>query len=231
VRTFRTSPADVGRQRLRVVLARFARELRLARMAVGLTQQATAGRAGFTQEYVSAIERGVRAPSFEAACRLASACGHELAIRLFPEASVSLRDTGQLEVAETIMGQAAPGWHCRLEVPVGDGSRRAHDLVMTLLDEVVAVEVERRLVDLQAQLRAAQLKRDVLAQREDRPVRLVICVPDTPAMRRLIGEHQTLVRRVLPVRSRSIWRAPRVGQAIGGDGILFVRRRAGPPGP
>jgi transcriptional regulator with XRE-family HTH domain len=216
---------------LRVVRARLASELRIARVTAGLTQASAARRAGFSQAYMSALERGVRAPSLEAACRAAAACGQELSIRLFPVGAVPLRDSGQLEIAESIM-EVSRSWQVRLEVPVGDGSRRAHDLVMSLPEEVVAIEIERRIVDLQAQLRAAQLKRDILGEREDRPVRLVMCVLDTPAMRQMVREHATLVSGILPVRSRAIWLSIRTGRPTGGDGILFARPRgAMPPRP
>lgn len=215
-------PAAIGRQRWRELTIRFGRELRTARITAGLTQAQLGMRAEVSQEAVSAAERGTRHPSWDVACRLAAGCGTELSIRLYPADGVSLRDSGQMRLAEEIATAAHPAWHIRLEHPVGDGSRRAHDIVMELASEIDAVEIERGFADVQGQLRAAQLKRDVLAQRSDRPVRLILAVPDTASVRRVVREHAALFARTMPIPSRRIWQAIRSGTPIGGDGILFV---------
>lgn len=215
-------PAAIGRQRWRELRVRFGRDLRTARVTAGLTQAQLGKRAEVSQEAVSAAERGARHPSWDVACRLAAGCGTELSIRLYTADGVSLRDSGQLRLAEAISTAAHPAWHIRLEHPVGDGSRRAHDIVMELADEIYAVEIERGFGDVQGQFRAAQLKRDVLAQRSDRPVRLVLAVPDTASARRVVRDHAALFARAMPIPSRTLWRAIRSGTCTGGDGILFV---------
>lgn len=215
-------PAALGRQRWRELRVRFGRELRTARITAGLTQAQLGIRAEVSQEAVSAAERATRQPSWDVACRLAAGCGTELSIRLYPAEGVSLRDSGQLRLADAIGSAAHPAWHIRLEHPVGDGSRRAHDIVMELADEIDAVEIERGFADLQGQLRAAQLKRDALAERSERPVRLILAVPDAASVRRVVRDHAALFARALPTPSRRIWRAIRSGTPVGGDGILFV---------
>src|SRR4029077_21114972 len=134
--------------------------------------------ASVSQGFVSSVERGQRPASLACCARLAAACGHELAVRIYPLRSIRLRDSGQLGIVQTITAQAAASWHTRLELPIAAGDLRAADLVLEGADEVIHVEVERSLVDLQGQLRAAQLKREALVGRFDRPVRLVIAVPD-----------------------------------------------------
>ncbi len=82
------------------------------------------------------------------------------------------------------MHAAHPSWRPQLEVPVAPGDLRAADLLLASAIEIVHVEIERALVDLQAQLRAAQLKREAIARAQQAdPVRLVIAVPDTRATR------------------------------------------------
>jgi hypothetical protein len=98
-------------------------------------------------------------------------------------------------------------------------------MVLDRADEVVVIEIERGIVDFQAQWRTAELKRSSLASRENRPVRLVFAVPDTEAMRRRLNENAELTRRVLPIGSRAIWRALRRGMRVDGDGLLRVRAR------
>jgi transcriptional regulator with XRE-family HTH domain len=224
MRPFRPRPADIGRQRARQLQTYLGREIRIARVSAGLTQDELARRAGLTQEYVSAVERGVAAPSLDAACRLAAAAGSELSLRLFPTSGVSLRDSGQLGLAEIIVSETDRSWRARMEVSVGNG--RAHDLVLDRPEEVAAIEIERAFVDMQGQTRRGQSKRETLAEHESRPVRLILAVPDTRAKRQLVREHAEYLGRVLPIPSRTIWRAIREGHPIGGDGILFIPKRA-----
>ncbi len=216
-------PATVARDRSRLLARRFGRELRIARVTAGLTQRRLARLAGTTQQEVSRAELGDPGVGLEVRCRLASGCGHELWWRLDPVASVRLRDSGQLRVADAIVGAVHPAWTARLEVPVARGDRRSADVVLAHARELVEVEIERALVDFQAQLRAGQLKRRSLAERETRPVRLVIAVPDTSATRARIRPHLDVISRALPAGSRRIWAALRSGEPIGTDGLLFVR--------
>jgi transcriptional regulator with XRE-family HTH domain len=219
----RARPIDAARQFTREQLTRFGLEIRTARVSSGISQQALARRSGVSQGFISMVERGRRTPGMDVANRLATACGLQIWLRLFPADGVTLRDSGQLAMATAIVEAAHAGYRCRMEVPVGiPGDRRAHDLVMELPIESLALELERGFADLQAQVRAAQLKRDALAARSDRPVRLVIAAPDTPAIRRLLRDHAALLASTFEVPSRAIWRAIRTGRPIGGDGILLV---------
>jgi len=219
----RRSSSPIGRQRAHDLAGRFGRELRIARAAVGLTQSQVGRLAGCSQQQVSRAERGRVDVSLVTRCRLVGACGFELGWRLYPFRTVRLRDSGQLGIATAIGSTAPPGIRVALEVPVAPGDLRAADLVITLADEIVHVEIERSLVDLQAQLRAAQLKRQALAEHHDRPVRLVLAVPDTAATRRAISDIGPLLERALPATSRTIWSSIRTGRPIGADGLLFVR--------
>jgi transcriptional regulator with XRE-family HTH domain len=224
MRTFRSRPADIGRQRARELRQRVGREVRTARLAAGLTQRQVGTLAQIRQEYVSAIERAVRSPSLDVASRLAAALGHELGVRFHPADGVPLRDSGQLRLVEAIVAGADPGtWRARTEVPVSSSDRRAADLVLESAVEVAHIEAERLITDLQAQVRSASLKRDILANRYDRPVRLILAVPDTRGTRRLVQEHAGFLARTFPVPSQAIWRSIRNGRAIGGDGLLFIR--------
>jgi transcriptional regulator with XRE-family HTH domain len=192
-------------------------------VTAGLSQARLASLAGASQTEVSKAERGLLDISLVARCKLAAACGHELGWRLYPVATVRLRDSGQLSLAQAIVSTAHRSWHARLEVPVAPGDPRAADLVLTGPTETIHMEIERALVDLQGQLRAAQLKREILAQRHSQPVRLVIAVPDTHATRTRLAPFAQLLAQTLPTPSRRIWTAVRGGGPLGGDGILFVR--------
>ena len=223
MRSFRARAAHVGRARSSILAHTFGRELRIARVAHGLTQRQVARLAGVSQAEVSKAERATVDISLDARCRLAAACGHELGWRLYPVASVRLRDSGQLTLAQAIVGVAHPNWHPRLEVPIASGDLRAADLVLTGPTEIIHIEIERALVDFQAQLRSAQLKRNLLAAQDQRPIRLVIAVPDAAASRARLAPFSVLISQTMPKTSRTIWRAIRGGEPLNEDGILFVR--------
>ena len=226
--TFRSRPADIGRARAGRLAALFGAELRTARVNSGLTQRLVARLAGASQQVVSKAERGAGDLSLEMRCRLVAATGHELGWRFFPTRSISLRDSGQLALAQVIAAASAAHWRVDLERPVRPGDARAADLVLTSAAGVIHVEVERSLTDLQAQLRAAQLKRDALQAASRRPIRLVIAVPDTRTARQRLHPFTDLIRRALPTPSRSIWTALGDGTPLAADGLLFVRERQPP---
>jgi transcriptional regulator with XRE-family HTH domain len=223
MRSFRGRSADLGQDRARYLAALFGRELRLARMTAGLSQAQLARRARMSQVQVSRAERGWTDVSLVARSRLAAACGHELGWRLYPVATVRLRDSGQLALAQVITAAAHPSWSARLEVPVAAGHARAADLVLTNAREIIHIEIERALVDFQAQLRSAQLKREAIATRNERTTRLVIAVPNTKATRVRLSPFQQLIAQTLRAPSRQIWRSIRTGEPLDSDGILFVR--------
>jgi transcriptional regulator with XRE-family HTH domain len=223
VRSLRAKRRDVGRQRSNALRHRLGSEFRIARISVGLTQRSAGFLAGVSQPFVSQVERGIRSPSLEVAHRLAAAIGHDLAVRLYPASGTRLRDSGQLALLEQITRQAALTWHARMEVPIADGDRRAADLILRGPAEILHIEAEGGLADLQAQVRAAQLKRTALAARLEMPVRLVVALPDRRSIREIVASHQALVSRTLPMSSACIWRNIRTGAPLGGDGILFVR--------
>jgi transcriptional regulator with XRE-family HTH domain len=221
---FRAQPANIGRARSRYLADAFGRELRIARMNTGLSQVRLAGLAGVSQTEVSKAERGALDISLEARCRLAAACGHQLGWRLYPVATVRLRDSGQMSLAQAIVAAANPSWAARLEVPIGPGDlRAAADLLLIGPTEIVHVEIERALVDFQAQLRSAQLKRETLAAREQKPIRLVIAVPDSRTSRSRLEPFAQLIKHSMPAESREVWSAIRSAEPLTGDGILFLR--------
>ena len=214
----------IGRERAAFLRARLGSELRLARTTAGLTQRRMAAMAGVSQPFVSQVERGTRAPNLPTACALAAAAGSDLSLRLFPTRSISLRDSGQLELVRLIVGRADPAWKPRLEQPVGDGQRAA-DLVLIGPEQVLHIEVERALVDLQAQVRSAQLKRAELERLFARPTRLVLAMPGTRRTRRILGEVFAELSRAFPARTATIWRAIATGSNLSADGVLLLPTR------
>lgn len=154
-------------------------------------------------------------------CRVAGPLGLKVWGKGFPAVTPSLRDTGQLTIADQIRGLLHPAARCKLEHGLGNG--RSIDMVVFGADEILAIEIERLLADLQAQYRSADAKRIELAEVHQRPVRLVLAVADTRRNRAAAAEHARLVRAMLPATPREILAVLRRGGALGRDGLLWVR--------
>lgn len=196
-------------------------EVTLGRLNLGLTLRGAAHRAGVAYETQRRVEASDPGASLLTVCRVAAPLGVKVWGKGFPAATPSLRDTGQLGIAELIRRQLPATTRCELEHGLGNG--RAIDMVVSGADEILAIEIERLLADLQAQYRIADAKRLELAADHQRPVRLVMAVADTRRNRAAVAEHARLVRVMLPATSREILAALRRGEALGRDGVLWVR--------
>ncbi len=120
---------------------------------------------------------------------------------------------------------ASPIWRVALEARAGDHGE-AIDLVLRGPSEILAVEVERLILDWQGLYRRLSIKREWLADRSTVPVRLVVMVEDTFRNRSALAPHLDLVRSVIPVGSRGVLTAIRSGEPMGGDGLCWIRRSA-----
>jgi transcriptional regulator with XRE-family HTH domain len=212
---------DAARVSRLEIAKQFGREVMVARGAAGLTQDQLARRSGTSQPMISRVESGSPI-NLRTMARIARGLGQNLSVRLFPADGIRLRDSGQLSVAELIRSAAHPSWQVSLEVPVASApDRRAADMVLEGSGMAIQVEIERSLRDVQAQLRAAQLKRVALSERRGRQVRLVLAVPDTAATRAAIAPHAAIIHSGLPLTSRAAWAAIRSGEPLAGDALLW----------
>lgn len=201
-----------------------AHELAIACSIAGLTHRQLAVRIQMSTARIGRALRGEISIGVDLADAIARACGYRVALRVIPGDGVSLRDSGQLALTEVIRRQAHPTWRIALEAPIGLApDRRAADMLLVQSAAAVLLEIERWLIDFQAQLRAAQLKRTTYAERTDRIVRLVIAVPDTPTARRLLAPHRELIAAAFPVSSRTAWACIRSGEPFSGDALMWVR--------
>ena len=205
----------------REVALSIGQEVSLRRINLGLTVTAAARRAGVAPETQRRVEAGDPVESLMTMCRVAGPLGLKVWGRGFPAATPSLRDTGQLVIADQIRTLLHPAARCQLEHGLGNG--RAIDMVVYGADEILAIEIERLLADLQAQYRSADAKRIELAQAHQRPVRLVLVIADTRRNRAAAAEHARLVRAMLPATPREILGVLRRGGVLGRDGLLWVR--------
>ncbi len=191
----------------------------MARRAHGLSQASVAQAVGTQQTRISRLERGA-APhaSLAEVNAVAVAVGLRLVVRCYPAGS-PLRDAAQVALLEQLHARRDRSWRWRTEVPVPvAGDLRAADAVITGNGCTIVVEAWTRLTDLQAQTRAAQLKR-----REFGEARLLMLVADTAHNREALREAASLVHDDFPMSTRGILAALALGRDPGADGIVILR--------
>ena len=147
----------------------------------------------------------------------AAAVGLRLSVSLWP-AGGGVRDAGQARYVARFVARVGRAWRVALEVPMPQpGDLRAVDVVLTLGEVSIVVEVMTRLADLQAQVRAAQLKaRDIGA------TRLVLVVAGTHANRAALAVTRTALVGAFDLDTRRILSDLAAGRDPGRDGIVVL---------
>jgi transcriptional regulator with XRE-family HTH domain len=199
-------------------------EIRTARAIAGMTTRQVARRAGVAASTEARVEVGDPGAAVDTVCAVAEAVGLDIVLRAYPGRQPSLRDMGQLELAHALIARVHPSLKPELELLVGQHGE-AIDTVLFGASEIVAVEFERLIVDVQAQLRRSERKREALAELHQRPVRLIVVIEDTRRNRAATAAHLDLLRTALPAGSREVLRALGAGTPIRRDGLLWLRRR------
>ena len=214
----RSSPLHEATLQASWLLLRIGRELRLARIAAGMTQEQVAARLRTSKAHVSRVERAqVAHLSIVGVGRHAGAVGLRLSAQLFPGARRVL-DAPQLALLKGFRDRLIGTWTWKLEVPMPmPRDLRAVDALLAHGDLKIAVEAITRLSDVQAQLRAAQLKR-----RDIGATRLLLLVADTNANRRAIAEARPMLDTGLLTGAKRILAALNAGDDPGQDCLLVL---------
>ena len=213
-----------GRRRARVQAERAGEEIANARATHGWTRAEVSRRAGVSADTERRVESGDPAVQLDTLCAINEVVGLDLVIRMYPARQPSLRDTGQLALAERLVALADPAWTSALEVPAGDRGEAA-DVAFYGATEILHMEIERLVTDFQDRYRRCAAKRDWIAARHQRPVRLVMAIQDTARNRHALAPHLDFIRSVLPSGSRETLGALRSGRPLGRDGLVWLRRR------
>lgn len=181
-------------------------------------------RAGLARSTWERIELGSPSVTLAALAAATDSVGLDLVCQTYPGREPRLRDAGQLGVAQWLQGIAHESWRTSLEQPAGDRGECV-DLVLWGSAEIIVIEIERFLLDWQAQLRRWTAKRDWLAARHARPVRLVIAVRDTRRNRAVVAPFSAAIGQTLPAGTRAVTQAVKTGAPLGSDGICWIRER------
>ncbi|HEX6654883.1 MAG TPA: helix-turn-helix transcriptional regulator [Candidatus Limnocylindria bacterium] len=213
----RSSPLHEATLQANWLLQRIGRELRLARIAAGMTQRTVAERIGRSKSHVSRAEHGqIPRLAVTAVARHAAAVGMRFSAQLYPGVRHVL-DAPQLTLLNRLRERIGPQWSWELEVPMPTArDLRAVDARVTSGAVTVAVEAITRLADVQAQVRAAQLKR-----RDIGATRLLLLVGDTNANRRAIAEARPMLAAAFLLGTRRLLAPLSSGNDPGRD-ILVV---------
>ncbi len=133
-------------------------ELRHARLARGTTQAVVAAALSVSRNRISRVELGTEVDvGVDYLVRHAATVGLKPSIKLYPIGG-GLRDVAQARYIAKFLARIGTLWRVRLDVPMPIvGDLRAIDVVLNGTC-AIAVEIVTRLMDLQAMLRAAQLK-------------------------------------------------------------------------
>jgi transcriptional regulator with XRE-family HTH domain len=188
-------------------------------LAAGLTQRAVARAAKISQPRISHFERSTaRGASLAELSVVARAVGLKVAVTCHPVLD-ALRDSAQRRLIEVLCLRlpSVVGWKTEVPIPL-PGDRRAVDAVLSVGSVRIAVEAWTRLDDLQAQTRAAQLKRrDIGAQR------LVMLVADSAHNRSAVRAGRQTLLATFPLGTRAVLAALSAGRDPGGDGVVMLR--------
>ena len=214
----RTSLLDDANRWWRRMELEIGDQLRTARHLNGLTQKQVATALGISQSDVSRRERG-RAPRFtgQALARHAAAIGLKPSIKLWPVGG-GVRDEAQARYVARFLARVGVAWKVVLEAPIPtSGDLRAVDILLIAGPTRIAVEVVTRLADLQAQVRACQLKaRDIGA------TRLVIIVAGTHANRDALRSVRSTLVNSFELDARRVLTDLAAGRDPGRDAIITL---------
>jgi transcriptional regulator with XRE-family HTH domain len=203
-----------GRERGRYLARRIGIGLRESRIALRLTQNQAAGRAGVSQQHWSALERGLgMATSLETLAASAAAVDLQLAAFLERQPGADLpRDIAHLRGQAMIVQVAsAGGWRAAVERPIDPHAARSRSIDVELRRqsryEAAIIELVDLVADAGQDMRGLSDK--VAAVRRERPgdrVAGLLAVRGTRRNRELVAELAPLVDARFP-GSSSAWLA------------------------
>jgi transcriptional regulator with XRE-family HTH domain len=196
---------------------RVSDEIRIARIAAGLSQRELARLCGVSHTAIGRMERlDVRRMTVDRLAVVAAVLGLDFRVSLRPTGS-PVRDAAHLALIARLRPRVSSTLRWRTEVPIPlPGDLRSADVVIEGPELGAMIEAETRLVDLQATERKARTK-----QRDLGLGRLILLIADTDHNRRTLEAHPAFVSQ-FPVSTRACLLALRDGRDPGGDAIVVL---------
>lgn len=193
-------------------------ELRTGRHVLGLTLRQLSAAIGVSPSEISRRERGKsRRLRGESLSIHAAAIGLRVSVKLWPVGG-GIRDAAQARYIAKFVARVGRLWAVTLEAPIrAAGDLRAVDILLVGHDVRIAVEVITRVADLQAQIRAAQLKaRDIGA------TRLILVIAATHANRNAVASARGTLAAAFDLSTRQLLADLAAGRDPGRDGIIML---------
>lgn len=215
----RRRPIHEARDRWSRVWPELAGELREARLMAGLTQTGVATALGVSRDRVSRVEsHKVRSVGVDYLFAHAAAVGLKASVKLYPVGG-ALRDEAQAAYITRFLERIGHLWRVMLDVPIPlPGDLRAVDIVLQNSSLKIVGEVITRLRDLQAQLRAAQLK-----QRDLGADRLILVIAGSHANRQALIAARPTVLATFELDTRRVLASLEAGADPGRDAVIVIR--------
>lgn len=199
-------------------MAALATELRLARLAAGLTQSVVAEAAGISRAELSRIERQ-ESPWLDivAASELCAVLGLDLWLRAYAGGD-AVRDAAHVELLNRFLSCVSRPLVVRTEVPLDRaGDPRSWDALVSDRASHVGVEAETRMTDAQA------LERRVALKRRDGGVdRVIMVIADTRANRSAVRFARSRLRADYPLDTAELIASVSHGRLPGAGGIALI---------
>ena len=193
------------------MLADLASELGHARIEAGITQAEVGRRLGWSADKIWMFEHE-RLPSLSVsdACAMGALLGFDVAVRAFPNGT-RLRDTGQARRLLKLLANVGAPLRYATDVPLPRRDdvpeQRAWDAVISGHGERTSIELESRLMDLQATMRRHNLKR-----RNDPVDHFLLVIADTKHNRRVLAEFADLLADLPRLRTANVLAVLRAGR-------------------
>jgi transcriptional regulator with XRE-family HTH domain len=209
--------AQRAARRANYLLRRIGDELRIARIAAGLSTRQVGATVGVSHTQILRIEAGL-APhvDIELLARIAAVVGCDLSLGIHPSGP-PVRDKGHISVLDRFAARLHPSIRWRTEVPVPiPGDLRSADGVADTRAFDAIVEAETRLDDVQAVVRRLRSK-----QRDLGAKRAILLVAATRHNRTVIDQVPDLRQR-FPIDTRHCLAALGRGEDPGGDCLIIL---------
>ena len=203
----------------RQIAAYAIHEIRLARVAIGLSQDDLGRSVDISGSQVGRFERGeLDDIGLEQLCRLSASVGLIPSLRLHP-AGDPVRDVAQVRLLARVRRRLPPDARWRTEVPLhGRSDARAWDAVTESSACVDAFEAESRLGDLQA------AERRIMLKLRDDPVigHVFLVVAATRSNRQALALGRTALLGNFPLDTREALASLSRGRCPGANGLLVL---------
>jgi len=225
VSSARLAAADESFER---AAARSGAESRELRRRAGISQAAVARAIGVSRSVICELEAGRPSVSLSVRARAAAVVGGELRLPVFAGGPRLLRDATQARIVDRLLAIRDPRWRTTVEFPIPGPGRRSADLCLDSSRDRVLVEVESRLLSLEAIVREQHLKRDAVAQRSppDMRIHTALVLPPTRANRAVVEQHPNVIRASYPASGTAAMRALRTASGSWpGDAIIWLSGR------